>query len=58
MKISYKEFLDLQTIPEVSLYLILGGPYHLQNEVQHRIERVLNDDDTNIKNFIVDSDLC
>ena len=56
MKISYKEFLDLQAIPEVSLYLILGGPYHLQNEVQHRIERVLNDDDTNIKNFIVDSD--
>ena len=53
MKISYKEFLDLQAIPEVSLYLILGGPYHLQNEVQHRIERVLNDDDTNIKNFIV-----
>ena len=38
MKISYKQFFDSPEIPESSIYLILGKPYHLQNDIQSRLE--------------------
>ena len=56
MKISYKKFFDSPQVPESTIYLILGKPYHLQNEVQHRIEAFFSKAGSSIKHLVVDSD--
>ena len=38
MKITYKSFMNAVSISEYPIYLILGSPYHLQNEVEFRLE--------------------
>ena len=56
MKISYKQFFDSQEIPESSIYLILGKPYHLQNDIQSRLESFFKKSGSSIKHLVVDSD--
>ena len=56
MKISYKQFFDSPEIPESSIYLVLGKPYHLQNDVQSRLESFLKKSGSSIKHLVVDSD--
>ena len=56
MKISYKQFFDSPEILESSIYLILGKPYHLQNDVQSRLESFLKKSGSSIKHLVVDSD--
>jgi DNA polymerase-3 subunit delta len=56
MKISYKQFFDSPEVPESLIYLILGKPYHLQNDVQSRLESFLKKSGSSIKHLVVDSD--
>lgn len=56
MKISYKQFFDRPEVPDSSIYLILGKPYHLQNDVQHRLESYFKKGGSSIKNLVIDSD--
>jgi DNA polymerase-3 subunit delta len=56
MKINYKQFFEHRKIPESSLYLLVGKPYHLQNEVQFNIEFYLKDEDFDVKTYLIDSD--
>ncbi len=56
MKISYKQFFDSPEIPESSIYLILGKPCHLQNDVQSRLESFFKKSGSSIKHLVVDSD--
>ena len=56
MKISYKQFFDRSEVSEVSIYLILGKPYHLQNDVQHRLESNFKRAGASIKYLVIDSD--
>ncbi len=56
MKISYKQFFDRPEVPESSIYLILGKPYHLQNDVQHKLESFFKKDGSSINHLVVDSD--
>ena len=56
MKITYKKFISSSRIPEYGIYLILGKPYHLQNEVQSKIEQYYTNKEYMIKKIIVDSD--
>ena len=57
MKVAYKEIIESKVIPQAQLYLILGNPYHLQNEVQHKLSsHFQNNGYLNTKNFIVDAD--
>ena len=56
MKISYKQFFDSPEIPESSIYLILGKPYHLQNDIQSRLESFFKKSGSSIKHLVVDSD--
>ena len=56
MKISYKQFFDRSEAPESSIYLILGKPYHLQNDVQHRLESNFKRAGASIKHLVIDSD--
>ena len=56
MKISYKQFFDRPEVPDSSIYLILGKPYHLQNDVQHRLESYFKRGGSSIKNLVIDSD--
>jgi DNA polymerase III delta subunit len=56
MKITYKKFISSSRISEYGIYLILGKPYHLQNEVQSKIEQYYTNKEYMIKKIIVDSD--
>ena len=56
MKIAYKSFITTTTIPEYPIYLILGNPYHLQNEVEFRLENYYKKKLYVIKKYVVDSD--
>ena len=56
MKITYKKFISSSRIPDYGIYLILGKPYHLQNEVQSKIEQYYTNKEYMIKKIIVDSD--
>ena len=56
MKITYKKFINSVRISEYGIYLILGKPYHLQNEVQSKIEKYYKDKGYMVKKVIVDSD--
>ena len=56
MKISYKQFFDSPEIPESSIYLVLGKPYHLQNDIQSRLESFFKKSGSSIKHLVVDSD--
>tara|TARA_X000001036_G_scaffold45942_2_gene36789 strand:+ start:2615 stop:3613 length:999 start_codon:yes stop_codon:yes gene_type:complete len=56
MKITYKKFISTPRIPEYGIYLILGKPYHLQNEVQSKIEQYYKNKEYMVKKIIVDSD--
>jgi DNA polymerase III delta subunit len=56
MKISYKQFFDSPEVPESLIYLILGKPYHLQNDVQSRLESFLKKSGSSIKHLVVDAE--
>ncbi len=56
MKITYKQFIVNNNIPVSPIYLVFGNPYHLLNEVQSRLERMLRHDETLVKRVVVDSD--
>ena len=56
MKIAYKSFISTTTISEYPIYLILGNPYHLQNEVEFRLENYYKKKLYIIKKYVVDSD--
>ncbi len=56
MKITYKKFISSPRISEYGIYLILGKPYHLQNEVQSKIEQYYRKKEYMVKKIIVDSD--
>ena len=56
MKITYKKFINSPRLSEYGIYLILGKPYHLQNEVQSKIEKFYKDKGYMVKKIIVDSD--
>tara|TARA_B100000953_G_scaffold198030_1_gene163212 strand:+ start:4653 stop:5663 length:1011 start_codon:yes stop_codon:yes gene_type:complete len=56
MKINYKQFFEHRSIPESSIYLLVGKPYHLQNEVQFHIEFKLKSEGLDIKTYLIDSD--
>lgn len=56
MKITYKKFINSPKVPKYGIYLILGKPYHLQNEVQSKIESYYKNNNYMIKKIIVDSD--
>ena len=56
MKITYKKFINYPRLSEYGIYLILGKPYHLQNEVQSKIEKFYKDKGYMVKKIIVDSD--
>ena len=56
MKIAYKKFINSPKISEYPIYLILGNPYHLQNEVQSRLEYYFKNKEYLISKYIVDSD--
>ena len=56
MKITYKNFINSSRISEYPIYLIIGNPYHLQNEVQFRLENYFKNKEYTIKKYIVDSD--
>mgnify|MGYP005999792037 FL=1 len=56
MKITYKKFISSPKVPKYGIYLILGKPYHLQNEVQSKIESYYKNNNYMIKKIIVDSD--
>ena len=56
MKITYKKFINSPRLSEYGMYLILGKPYHLQNEVQSKIEKFYKDKGYMVKKIIVDSD--
>ena len=56
MKITYKKFINSPSFSECGIYLILGKPYHLQNEVQSKIEKFYKDKGYMVKKIIVDSD--
>ena len=56
MKISYKQFFDSPEVPESFIYLILGKPYHLQNDVQSRLESFLKKSGSSVEHLVVDSD--
>ena len=56
MKITYKKFISSSRISEYGIYLILGKPYHLQNEVQSKIEQYYTNKEYMVKKIIVDSD--
>ena len=56
MKIAYKSFISATTISEYPIYLILGNPYHLQNEVEFRLENYYKKKLYVIKKYVVDSD--
>ena len=56
MKITYKKFINSPRLSEYGIYLILGKPYHLQNDVQSKIEKYYKDKGYMVKKIIVDSD--
>ena len=56
MKITYKNFINSSRISEYPIYLIIGNPYHLQNEVQFRLESYFKNKEYTVKKYIVDSD--
>ena len=56
MKINYKQFFEHRSIPESSIYLLVGKPYHLQNEVQFHIEFKLKSENFDINTYLIDSD--
>ena len=56
MKIAYKKFINSPKINEYPIYLILGNPYHLQNEVQSRLEYYFKNKDYLISKYLVDAD--
>ena len=56
MKINYKQFFEHRSIPESSIYLLVGKPYHLQSEVQFHIELKLKSEGLDIKTYLIDSD--
>ena len=56
MKITYKNFINSSRISEYPIYLIIGNPYHLQNEVQFRLENYFKNKEYTIRKYIVDSD--
>ncbi len=56
MKINYKQFFALSELPQAPIFLIVGKPYHLQNEIQFRLEANLKKNGWITKNIIIDSD--
>ena len=56
MKISYKQFFSKRELPQTSIFLIMGKPYHLQNEIQFRLESKLNKEGWVTHNIVIDSD--
>ncbi len=56
MKIAYKKFINSPKINEYPIYLLLGNPYHLQNEVQSRLEYYFKNKDYLISKYLVDAD--
>ena len=56
MKISYKQFFSKRALPQTSIFLIMGKPYHLQNEIQFRLESKLNKEGWVTQNIVIDSD--
>ena len=56
MKISYKQFFSKRELPQTSFFLIMGKPYHLQNEIQFRLESSLNKEGWITQNIVIDAD--
>ena len=56
MKIAYKNFINSTKVTEQPIYLIIGKPYHLQNEVEYRLEHFFKRKEYEVKKVVVDSD--
>tara|TARA_B100001778_G_C18565697_1_gene620004 strand:- start:255 stop:1253 length:999 start_codon:yes stop_codon:yes gene_type:complete len=56
MKTSYKNFINSPKVNDHPIYLILGKPYHLQNEIEFKIISHFKKNNYTIKRFIVDTD--
>ena len=57
MKINFSQVFKGKTVPESSLYMVYGKPYHLVTEARHRIRSLcIQHKDTQTKAYFVDSD--
>ena len=57
MKINFSQVFKGKTVPESSLYMIYGKPYHLITEARHRIRSLCSHNkDSQTKVYFVDAD--
>ena len=57
MKINFSQVFKGKTVPESSLYMVYGKPYHLVTEARHRIRSLcIQHKDTQTKAYFVDAD--